>query len=284
MTSRSSSRIRLGAYAAPAMRGAVLAGAVVTLSGCDSDQTYVPEPTAAYEQQLAGSGDVSSEVVAYKTVDECVAGGNDRAVCDSALENAKQSGGRFAPRYDSLEDCQKDFDKCETSPDAQTSGSYSHGNSWQPFINGFLIAHALDGYGSRSGYQDYAPIFRTRDGSLVNGAGRGIPSYGSYYPADSRATHDLTQPPSTIQRFGLGQSQTTTRGTVTGSASDTVRAFRSSPDYASAKGSTGFRSQYGGGSKASYSSRASGGDFSFHAGSSVSRGGFGSSGHASFGG
>lgn len=279
MTRRSSSRIRLGAYATPTMNGAVLAAAAATLAGCDAEPTYIPETTAAYEQTLSGGESTpTSEVMAFKTVDDCVNGGNDRNVCEAALADAKRSAGDFAPRYDSLEDCQKDFDKCETSPQAiATSHGAGGGSSWQPFINGFLISQALNSYGERAGYARHAPIFRSRDGSLVNGSGYGVPNYGSSYAAGRAATDGLTNRPVSIQRYGLGQSQTSLKGAVSGSQSDVVNTFRTSPSYQTSKTSGGFKSpssfasgSYGGGSR--YSSP------------SISRGGFGSAGRGGFGG
>jgi uncharacterized protein YgiB involved in biofilm formation len=272
MARRSSSSIRLGAYASPALNGTLLAAAAVTLAGCDAEPTYVPETTAAYQQTLSGGdSEPAAEVVAFKTVDECVAADNDRAVCQAALDDAKTGAGDFAPRYESLADCEKDFDDCrQAGPQAATSAAPSSGGSFQPFLNGFLIARALDGFGDRSGRSSYAPIFRTRDGSLVNGGGYGVPSYGTAFNAGRNATSGLTSRPMTIQRFGLGQSQTATRGVVPGSSSDVVKSFRTSPSYQAARTSEGFRSA----STTSFRS----------ASPSISRGGFGSAGRGGFGG
>jgi uncharacterized protein YgiB involved in biofilm formation len=278
MARRSSNRIRLGAYASPAMNGAVLAAAAASLAGCDAEPSYVPEPTAAYEQTLSGGDEApAAEVMAYKTVADCVASGNDQSVCTAAMTDAKRSAGDFAPRYESKADCEKDFDKCETSeqPNAAIGGSqasHSSGGSFQPFLNGFLISQALNSFGERAGYSRHAPIFRGRDGSLVNGSGFGIPNYGSSYPAGRAASDGLTNRPPVIQRMGLGQSQTSLRGAVPGSQTDVVKSFRNSPSYQTAKASGGFRSpsSFGGGSRASSSS--------------ISRGGFGSVGRGSFGG
>jgi len=277
MTRRSSSRIRLGAYASPAMNGAVLAAAAVTLAACDAEPTYIPESTAAYEQTLSGGDETpTSEVMAFKTVADCEAGGNDKAVCVAAFDDAKRSAGDFAPRYDSKEDCEKDFDKCETSEaapaNAAIGSSHSGGSSFQPFINGFLISQALNSYGERAGYSRHAPLFRSRDGSIVNGSGFGVPNYGSSYAAGRAATDGLTSRPPMVQRFGLGQSQTSTRGVVRGSQSDVVNSFRSSPTYQSARTTGGFRSP----SSFSSGSRV--------ASSGISRGGFGGAGRGGFGG
>lgn len=267
------------------MNGAVLAAAAVTLAACDAEPTYVPESTAAYERTLSGGDETpSSEVMAFKTVADCEAGGNDKAVCEAAFNDAKRSAGDFAPRYESKEDCEKDFDKCETAETAQPSAaigqnvsSGSSGGSFQPFINGFLISQALNSYGERAGYSRHAPLFRSRDGSIVNGSGFGVPNYGSSYAVGRAASDGLTSRPPMVQRFGLGQSLTSIRGVVPGSQSDVVKSFRSSPTYQTARTSSGFRSpsSFSSGSYASASRSSS---------PSISRGGFGSAGRGGFGG
>jgi uncharacterized protein YgiB involved in biofilm formation len=244
MSRRSSPSIRLGAYASPALKGALLAAGAATLSACEADNasgSWDTEESAAYAETLGS--DQSARATAFASVDQCVSSGISREDCQSADADARKSAFEFAPRYASQPDCQQDYEQCEQANFAAIGNAGGSTPVWIPFFTGFLMSEVLDEVGDsfERKRKRYAPLYRTRDGSLVNGSGYGVPSYGTHTIGRS-GHYGLTQPPSRPAVYSPGSSQTSTRGSVAGSRSATVSNFRSSASYSTYSSSSSSRS------------------------------------------
>lgn len=262
MTRRSSSRIRVGAYASPAMNGVLLATAAIGLAGCD-DGVQVPKDEAGYVSQL-GADEPIAQAAAFSTVKDCMLSGDyTEQQCKDAKANADRQSLQFAPRYQSAADCQTDYGQCQQQLLPGGGGSF-----FTPFVTGFIVSELIDEMGDAFEHRRhrYAPLYRTRDGSYVNGSGYGVPKLGTY-PVGRSGYEGLTTPPRTVTRRGLGQTYAKTGG-VPGSKTTVAKLSGSTSGKAistAAWGST---------KSASWSSKTSasaGGSYG------VTRGGFGSS-------
>ncbi len=81
-------------------------------------------------------GESKEEVLAYKSVEECVAAGvQDESACQAEFDKAKALHEKVAPRYQTSSTCYGDFgyDRCYRR---QTST----GSIWLPFMVGYMLA------------------------------------------------------------------------------------------------------------------------------------------------
>lgn len=257
MTRRSSSRIRIGAYASPALNGVLLATAALGLAGCEADGVPVPHDEAGYVSQL-GADDPIGQASAFKTTQECVASGDfTQQECDDAQRESLAVTNAWAPKYESVEDCQQDYDDCR--PNTAYSGGQSSGFS--PFMTGFMVSRMLDSMDNRH----YTPIYRTRDDSYVSGNGYGVPRMGTY-PVGRSGYDGFTRPPTTVTRMGLGQTFRS-QGGVPGSKTTVAKLAASTSTRAVSTAAWGSTKSASWSSGTSISGRSSG--------ATVSRGGFG---------
>lgn len=269
MTRRSSSRIRVGAYASPAMNGVLLAAAAVTLAGCEADTVPVPQEDAGYVTQL-GADDPVGQASAFTNVQECVASGDfTEQECQDAQRQSLASNGEWAPQYASQADCEQDYDDCRPGTGYyDSSHRYHSGGGFSPFMTGFMVSRMLDDMDRRH----YTPIYRTRDNSYVSGSGYGIPRMGTY-PVGRNGYDGFTKPPRQVTRMGLGQTFKSKGGvpgsktTVTKLASTTSPKALTTAAWGSSKSSSWSNST-------SVSARSTGGNYG------VTRGGFGSTGRS----
>lgn len=274
MARRSSTRIRVGSYATPALNGMLLAGAAMTLTACDADTVQVPKEDAGYAAQL-GADQPVGEASAFANVQECVMSGDfTEQECNDAMRQSVASNGEWAPQYSSLADCQQDYDDCRPRTGYyDSSHRYHSGGGFGPFMTGFMVSRMLDDMTRRN----YAPIYHTRDGSLVNGSGIGVPRTGTY-PVGRKAYDRISRPPVEVTRMGLGQSFRK-KGGVPGSKTTVAKLSRtvsasalSAPAWGKSKSTTWSNTT-------SLSSRSDGGGYGYarSTSSGVSRGGFGMS-------
>lgn len=145
------------------------------LAACSSDTPPpapkpVPKPTTAYE-----------------TVEDCAFDGRPRSVCESALATAKAEAAKSAPRFKTLEECQKEFDNCQVAPvvaaaapaagaaPAPTVVQAGGGDSFTPALMGFMVGQALSGGSSggsyAAGFNSGAASERERNNSYAGGGG-----------------------------------------------------------------------------------------------------------------
>ena len=85
---------------------------------------------------LGACGEPKEEVLAYKSVEECVAAGiQDEPTCRAEFDKAKALHEQVAPRYQSSASCYSDFgyDRCYRR---HSSG----GSMWLPFMVGYMLA------------------------------------------------------------------------------------------------------------------------------------------------
>jgi len=108
---------------------------------------------AATALTIAACGEAKEEVLAYKSVDECIkALVRDTATCEKEFAKAKEVHERTAPRYANSRSCNADFgyDRC-----------YQHqtgtGSVWLPFMMGYMLAPR----GRSTVYTQ--PLYRPRD-------------------------------------------------------------------------------------------------------------------------
>lgn len=276
MTRRSSSRIRVGAYASPAFNGVLLATAALGLAGCDADTVPVPKEDAGYVAQL-GANDPVGQASAFKDVQECVASGDfTEQECKDAQRQSLASNGEWAPQYNSVADCQQDYTDCRPGTGYYDSSHHYHsGGGFSPFMTGFMVSRMLDSMDSRH----YSPIYRTRDNSFVSGTGYGVPRMGTY-PVGRSGYDGFTKPPKQITRMGLGQSYKK-KGGVPGSKTTVAKLAGTTSTKALSTAAWGTTKSKSWSSTTSVASRSSGGSYGgYGSGSSVTRGGFGSSGRS----
>ncbi len=120
------------------------------LSACSqSEPTPAPKPAP-------------KPTTAYETVADCTFDGRPRDVCETALANAKNEAAKTAPRFKTLEECEKEFDNCAVAPAVAAAAPVAGaptttvvhaggGDSFSPMLMGFMVGQALGGGGSSSG-------------------------------------------------------------------------------------------------------------------------------------
>lgn len=106
----------------------------------------------AFVVLLAACGDSAEEMKAYKTVDECVAETNDRALCEGEMTAARLNHEDSAPRFADEQACKQEFDNCTAVKGVDGTPSW-----FMPAIGGFVLGRLL----SQSSAQ---PVFYDRKG------------------------------------------------------------------------------------------------------------------------
>lgn len=176
----------------------------------------------AFVVLLAACGDSPEDMKVYKTVDECVAETNDRALCEGEQTAAKLNHEDSAPRFTDEQACKQEFEACTAVKGVDGSTSW-----FMPALGGFVLGRLL-------GQSTAQPVFYDRKGY----------AYVRNLPQDMRRDDNPTY----------------------SSSSSSYRSGSSSSGVGVASSSGGY-------------SRVNAGSTSGTV--SVSRGGFGSSGHSS---
>lgn len=186
----------------------------------------------AFVVMLAACGESAEEMKVYKTVDECVAETNDRALCEGEKTAAQLNHEDSAPRFTDEQACKQEFESCTAVRGVDGTPSW-----FMPVLGGFVLGRLL-------GQSSAQPVFYDRKGY----------AYVRNLPQDMRRDDNpYYSSSSTSYRSGTGSSGVGTTSTASGAQS--VAASSGGYSRVSAGSSSGTIS--------------------------VSRGGFGSSGHSS---
>ncbi|MDD2867913.1 DUF1190 domain-containing protein [Neomegalonema sp.] len=233
--------------------------AATALQGCGEDERprgYVEAPTV--QTVATGEG-------AYFSMQECLTR-FDQALCDESAAEARAEHAQNAPKFSSQESCEafSGPGMCEAAP--QTAGASSGGSSFMPMLMGFMVGRAI-GNMSNSGRGYYA----------------GPPAGCDRYGAQPRLNGANCAPPA---RSGGGAG-----GAHVGSVFSTSRAGRDAP-FSGAAAMTAARAPVGAvadsrviGStpatvRAPATTRVVSTPAARPAGTSTTRGGFGSTGQS----
>ena len=146
---------------------------------------------------LVACAETQEDVLAYPSVEACIAGGQqDETVCRAEFEKAQKLHNEVAPRYSSASQCYSDFgyDRCR-----RRSGS----SVWLPFMMGYMLA-------PRGGpaYISTQPLYRPSsdpNGYYTGGAGRigRVSASGRTKVASSKANQPAART-RTVARGGFG--------------------------------------------------------------------------------
>lgn len=147
---------------------------------------------------VAGGGEEEEQVLAYDTVQACIASGeHDAAVCREEFENAQKLHEDVAPRYNRSNDCYSDFgrDRCY---ERRSGGS----SIWLPFMLGYMLAPR------GSSFVSTQPLYRTvgdpnRYYTANNTRLGAVSANGRSAVAKSKATRPAART-RTVSRGGFG--------------------------------------------------------------------------------
>ena len=158
--------------------GSLAAGLSVGLTACDA-----PAPPG---------GDY-----AFQNLQQCTDAGFQASTCREKLDEAIKVHAAQAPRFQSLESCEKEYGegKCGS---LKTEGQTSQG-FFSPFLTGFLLSQVIGNVaGNRAAAYRGGPIYRTAGGRPV-----AIPPTGN--PGAGRATpQPLNASTRSAARSGFG--------------------------------------------------------------------------------
>jgi uncharacterized protein YgiB involved in biofilm formation len=130
-----------------------------------------------------------TEVSPFRSVDECRNSGRDAKACQDSYDDALRLHETNAPRFESQNDCERDYGvgKCTTKQALSSSGSMA--SYFVPALAGFAIAKALSNQQGRLAAQPLysCPSYRQQpDGTCYNtSTGR---SFFSYFGSGSSSS------------------------------------------------------------------------------------------------
>ncbi|MDF0699377.1 DUF1190 domain-containing protein [Rhizobium sp. MC63] len=135
---------------------------------------------AASTLALSGCGDQTPSEVMFTSVDQCVASGMDRQVCQAGYQDAMRAHLAAAPRFDGMAACEAEYGKgqcTEQQANAVPNNTGGSGSFFTPFLAGYMLSSALNNI---SDYSDYrrrqeasgsyygsTPIYRNRSGQTL---------------------------------------------------------------------------------------------------------------------
>lgn len=135
---------------------------------------------AASTLALSGCGDQTPSEVMFTSVDQCVAAGMDRQVCQAGYQDAMRAHLAVAPRFNGMAACEAEYGtgQCTEQPAGTVPNNSGGGGSFfVPFLAGYMMSSALNNIGD---YYDYrrrqeqsgsyygsTPIYRNRSGQTV---------------------------------------------------------------------------------------------------------------------
>ena len=159
---------------------------------------------------IAGGGEDEEQVLAYDSVEACIASGeHEETVCRDEFTKAQELHENVAPRYGRSSDCYSDFgrDRCYQ----RNSGGSS---LWLPFMVGYMLAPR-----GRSSFVSTQPLYRTTSDPngyyTANNSRLGLVSAnGRTSVAKSQATRPAVRT-RTVARGGFG-ARATGRGSAGG--------------------------------------------------------------------
>lgn len=134
---------------------------------------------AASTLMLSGCGDDTPSDVMFTSVDQCVSAGMDRQVCQAAYQDAMQAHLANAPRFNGMAACEAEYGAghCATQPTSSTSSNRGDGNSFMPFLAGYMLSSAINNIGDYNSYRrreeengrsyGSTPIYLNRSGQTV---------------------------------------------------------------------------------------------------------------------
>lgn len=158
---------------------------------------------------VVGSGEDEEQVLAYDSVEACIASGeHEETICRDEFVKAQELHEDVAPRYDRSSDCYSDFgrDRCYQ----RNSGGSS---LWLPFMVGYMLA-------PRGGSAFTQPLYRTTSDPnryyTANNTRLGaVSTNGRTSVAKSQATTRPAARTRTVARGGFG-ARATGRGSAGG--------------------------------------------------------------------
>ncbi|MBX5083472.1 DUF1190 domain-containing protein [Rhizobium lentis] len=135
---------------------------------------------AASTLALSGCGEEAPSDIMFTSVDQCVAAGMDRQVCQAGYQDAMRAHLAAAPRFNGMAACEAEYGKgqCTEQPSNTVANNSGGGGSFfVPFLAGYMLSSALNNIGD---YYDYrrrqeqsgsyygsTPIYRNRSGQTV---------------------------------------------------------------------------------------------------------------------
>lgn len=175
---------------------------------------------AASTLMLSGCGDDTPSQVMFTSVDQCVAGGMDQQVCQTAYQDAMRAHLATAPHFNGMAACEAEYGAghCveQAASSTSSSGSGGSGNFFVPFLTGYMISSAVNNIGDYYTYRrreeengntyGATPVYRNRSGQTVTTTfGRSGVSSGTTTIAPSRESmKPVNVNTRTVSRQGFG--------------------------------------------------------------------------------
>jgi uncharacterized protein YgiB involved in biofilm formation len=86
---------------------------------------------------IVACGEAEEEILAYESVEACIAAGQqDAAVCSAEFAKAQKLHNEVAPSYDAASDCYSDFGYNRCNQYRRPNGT----SVWLPFMMGYMLA------------------------------------------------------------------------------------------------------------------------------------------------
>lgn len=115
---------------------------------------------------LTGCGEPDMEAYSFKSVDECVAGGVfTEAHCKETMQAAIQKNQQVAPRFESIQDCEKEYGENACSQPPKQAGSGAS-DVFVPAMMGFMMGRMMDGGGIANNATQ--PLYQSRSDARSN--------------------------------------------------------------------------------------------------------------------
>lgn len=156
-------RRRLGGRSRPILALGTIAASALVMTGCGKDTT--PD-------------------LIFTSLDQCVASGMDKQVCQLGYDDAVHSNLTEAPQFNSLTACEAEFGdrKCVERAGLPATGYGGHSGIFSPLLGGFMLSSAIttvreynderrrkeEEHGTSSGpHAGFGGIYNTRYGKNV---------------------------------------------------------------------------------------------------------------------
>ncbi|AHG48488.1 membrane protein (plasmid) [Rhizobium leguminosarum bv. trifolii CB782] len=116
----------------------------------------------------------------FTSVDQCVASGMDRQVCQASYQDAMRAHLATAPRFNGMAACEAEYGSghCTEQPaNTVPNNTGGSGSFFMPFLAGYMLSSALNNIGDYNDYRQRqvdsgyyygsTPIYRNRSGQTV---------------------------------------------------------------------------------------------------------------------
>jgi uncharacterized protein YgiB involved in biofilm formation len=196
----------------------------------------------------ACEGQKDEEVALFRNANDCMAAGLSREACTWNSETAKRVHEADAPRFQSKEDCEKEFgpgrcevgrrpDGAQASTGGGTSGGASASSFWIPAAAGFMVARALADRPASPAQPVYnCPPERQRPDGTCYTTSRGTHFYGTFWRTGGASTARV---PTSLNSRPTGGAVVVSRG------SSLSRAISSSSSRSATSSGTTSRGGFG---------------------------------------